>query len=237
MHLGQTAAKLAEILMMSEPTTRVVSRLMREAEWVQTGARGRNAPHLTSLELARFLIALMASESPAAAVERLAHFAKLPIDSENGQKVTFEEALSILLDRLAKESWEEARAKDWSVTLDLAWSRATITTDPPESSGVSHEEHTFASYVQARDDDPAINSLPYFGGLERVAEVGLIALFRLAKMVLADDDDPLFEIKRHFEQNSRCEAATSPSRETGQTDLNPRSDAAHSLGRTHNETS
>ena len=192
MHLGQTAAYLAEVMNRPEPTIQIVARRLREFEWVRKGARGRNAPHLNSTELARFLIALMASpDSPALAMERLPHFAALPLDDDRERSGTFATALAMLLDRIAEETWEDVRAKNWGVTLTVDVSAASIWADPDEGSEVAPEEHHFTAMLTADPSAPLRDAFPYHSGLEELRTIRCHTLFRIAKVALADEPDPL----------------------------------------------
>ncbi|MCE8548313.1 hypothetical protein KBY25_21070 [Ruegeria pomeroyi] len=203
MHLGQTASFLALVLNRPEPTTRMLSRLLREGEWIKKGSRGRNAPHIDGPELSSFLIAFMCCpDSPAVAMERLPHFASLPLDSETGTKATFAKGLALLLERLAKETWEEAQGKKWSVSLYVDMSAATISADPSEESEIAPEEHVFSALVEAPDDQPIKDALPYFGGLETSSKIRDFTLFRIAKVILAGEPDPLDEIKKSLEDDA-----------------------------------
>ena len=80
MHLGQVATAFSELFTL--PLTKVQStcRFLRQAGFIRSGARGVNAPHLEDLEIARILIALMASESPSDSVVRCRYFSALPVD-------------------------------------------------------------------------------------------------------------------------------------------------------------
>lgn len=192
MHLGQTAAYLAEVMNRPEPTVQIVARRLREHEWVRKGARGRNAPHINSMELARFLIALMASpDSPALAMERLPHFADLPLDDDGERSATFAAAFAMLLERIAKETWQEVQAKSWSVTLSVDVSAASISADVDEGSEVAPEEHHFTAMLTADPSAPLKDAFPYYSGLEELRTIRCHTLFRIAKVVLADEPDPL----------------------------------------------
>lgn len=195
MHLGQTATVLADLLNRPEPKTKMVSRLLRENGWIRKGPRGRNAAHIDSMELAGFIIAFMACpDSPAVAMERLPHFAALPL--EDAPEVTFQKGLATLLDRISGEDWPDVRAKGWRTSLAVDMSNADILADPTEGSGVGAEAHYFSSLVTAPDDRPMIDSLPFFGGLQSFSKIDTLTLFRIAKMILADEPDPLEEISK-----------------------------------------
>lgn len=191
MHLGQTASFLASVLNRPEPKTKMVARLLREGGHVRKGGRGPSAPHTNSQELASFLIAIMASpDSPSTGLERLPHFATLPLDPDVGKDMAFLDALALLLDRLSGETWEKVQAKHWHVTLDVGYSRAEILETFQTNEGPDEKAHTFAAFFRTPDDEPVISNMPYFGGLDFASSVGCSTLFRIAKVVLAGEDDP-----------------------------------------------
>lgn len=195
MHLGQTASFLAIALNRPEPTVKMLSRLLREGNWVRKGPRGRNAPHLDSTALSNFLIAIMCCpDSPAVAMERLPHFVNLPLDGDTQNETTFGSGLSILLDRLAGETYEEMRDKNWSVSLYVDMSSAQITADPSEESEIAPEEHFFSALNRSQDDQPLKDILPFWGGIEFSSKLRSLTLFRIAKVILANAPDPLEEI-------------------------------------------
>lgn len=197
MHLGPTSAFLAQVFNRPEPTLQMLGRLLRDSpdQWVKKGGRGRSGHHLESIELARFIVAFMACpDSPAQALDRLPHFAALLLDSDNGTSATFAEALAMLLERLATDDWASARERNWSVKIGIDLSTASITEDHDEEEDEDEDdktiEHYFSSLVAANDDAPMIDALPYHGGLRCTVEIGWITLFRIAKVVLANEPDP-----------------------------------------------
>jgi len=54
------------------------TRFLKEAGLLTTGARGVNAPHMTALDASRVTIALLASDAPGQAVERVKRFGSIP---------------------------------------------------------------------------------------------------------------------------------------------------------------
>lgn len=54
------------------------TRFLKEAGLLTTGARGVNAPHMKALDAARVTIALLASDAPGQAVERVKRFGSIP---------------------------------------------------------------------------------------------------------------------------------------------------------------
>ena len=190
MHLGQAAKFLAEVLNRPASAVRTLSRVLREGGWIEKGARGRNAPHLSAQEMARFLIALMcAPDSPALAAERLPHFLALP--HEGGR--AFDEVVAVLLERVAREDWRDARTKGWVVEISVDTSTGIIQENHPNA----HEEpirHGFSVVGGAADDAPLRDAMPYFGGLMITVAADWLTLVRVAKVALAGEPDPLVEI-------------------------------------------
>lgn len=95
---------LAKTYHVEEKTLVVYARFLREAGLLTTGARGVNAPNMLPLDAARLTIALLATESPARAVESVKRFApmtinladstrSLNVDILGGADVTFERVL------------------------------------------------------------------------------------------------------------------------------------------------
>lgn len=192
MHLGQTATFLASVFNRPESKMQMLARLLREdaGPWVPKGGRGRSAPHLDSRELASLIIAMMACpDSPAQALDRLPHFAALQAETDDGSKMSFLDAFSILLTRLATESWRDAMARYWSVLLSVDLSTATIS----ETLTVDGED-----LVKSHDFWPELKNdghdRPYWSGLSAMVELRWLTLFRIAKVVLANESDPLDEI-------------------------------------------
>lgn len=203
MHLGQTASFLAKVINRPEPTVQMVGRLLREGEWVKKGARGRNAPHISSRDLSNFLIALMCCpDSPAIAMERLPHFAGLPLDYEGQQRRTFSEGLSLLLEDMASKNWAKTKAKNWVVTVAIDLSSASMIASPADESEEFPEDHYFTSLIDAEADASAKDSTPFFGGLETTVALKCYTLFRIAKVVLAGTVDPLPEMSASYEGES-----------------------------------
>lgn len=191
MHLGQTASFLAEILNRPEPTSIMLSRLLRERGWMTKGPRGRNAPHVSSLELASFLTAYMCCpDSPAVAMDRLPHFFNLPLDSFENPEATFGQSFALLLDRLSQETWDDVFQKNWSVSLFVDASATKIAADPVGKNQHLSEEHVFTGVLNIPNDQPILESLPYHGGLEISTKMDCPTLFRIAKIVLAGEPDP-----------------------------------------------
>lgn len=187
MHLGQTATFLAQVFNRPEPTLQMLARLLRDApeQWVKKGGRGRSAHHLESKELSNFIVAMMACpDSPAQALDRLPHFASLSPDPEAGHKSNFGDALAILLERLAAGDLRSACERNWRVTLAVDISSASIMEDHQTDDGRETKEHFFGFMTY----------MPYRGGLSCTVQLHWTTLFRIAKVVLANDSDPLDEV-------------------------------------------
>jgi hypothetical protein len=65
---------------MDERTVSQVYRALREADLLTQGARGVNAPHMTSRDFATMTITLLATDRPARAVEMVRRFGRLRFD-------------------------------------------------------------------------------------------------------------------------------------------------------------
>lgn len=209
MHLGQTATNLALIFNRPEPSTKMVSRLLREGDYTQKGARGRNAPHLSSRELSDFLTALMCSpDSPATGVERLAHFREMrELDSQESNR-TFGVGFARLLERLAASTLQDAVSERWQVTIDVSSSAASIQGRPierPVDESHFEEEYLFAALFSSDGDEPVEQVFPYLSGLEQITRIGWRDLYRVSKVVLGNEDDPLDDIVSFFSEQSRGE--------------------------------
>ncbi len=61
-----------------EKSVTVYTRLLKEAGLLTSGKGGRAAPHMTPLDAARVTIALLASDAPSQAVERVERFGTIP---------------------------------------------------------------------------------------------------------------------------------------------------------------
>ncbi|WP_456389599.1 hypothetical protein [Profundibacter sp.] len=85
----------------------VFLRALKEAGLITSGGRGRHAPHMQPVDAARITIALLATDKPARAVDRLERFGKLTFQSSESkgpfpvalgieEGATFEEVLTNL---------------------------------------------------------------------------------------------------------------------------------------------
>lgn len=77
---------MADSLTMPESTATDYARRLKEAKLLSTGARGVNAPEMTPLDAARFLIAVLSTSSPAQCVERVKRFGQIKY-SPNFKKI------------------------------------------------------------------------------------------------------------------------------------------------------
>lgn len=73
---------------------RLYTRFLKEAGLLTTGRGGRGAPEMTPLDAARVTIALLATDKPARAVERLERFRNLPFRADQSEG-PFPDALGI----------------------------------------------------------------------------------------------------------------------------------------------
>lgn len=178
MHLGQTTQMLSSVLDVPSATMEKIGRLCRERGYVRKGARGFNAPHMTPLEVARLIIGVMASESPATAIERLEYLASLPHVAKAGgtaKEIAFEQAFAALLDRCGSDPVADSIEIMWSVFLDPALSTAGI------ASVDESEYHEFSALLGGGDDEGP--ELPYITGLQRTARIGFLPLIVIGKAV------------------------------------------------------
>jgi hypothetical protein len=67
--MGPFITLLSKTYGLHEPTVAAVARVMREAGWLTTGARGVNAPEMTHFDAARLTLALLSGEPPGKVVE------------------------------------------------------------------------------------------------------------------------------------------------------------------------
>ncbi|MEQ8877206.1 MAG: hypothetical protein RLP16_00265 [Alphaproteobacteria bacterium] len=85
MKQAQFITLMSESLGVEEKTIRMIVRTLREAGLFTTGARGVNAPDITSLDAVRVVIAVVASPAPSRAVRDVRYFGALKPDCrENG---------------------------------------------------------------------------------------------------------------------------------------------------------
>lgn len=83
-HLGMKQAQfislMSESLGVEEKTMKVIVRTLREAGLFTTGARGVNAPDITSLDAVRVVLAVVASQSPSRSIKDVLYFGALKPD-------------------------------------------------------------------------------------------------------------------------------------------------------------
>lgn len=75
-------------------TLNLILRNLKEAGLITTGGRGRHAPHMQPIDAARITIALLATDKPARAVDRLERFRNLTFQPSES-KGPFPSALGI----------------------------------------------------------------------------------------------------------------------------------------------
>lgn len=197
MYLGQTATFLAQVFNRPEPTLQMLARLLRDSPepWVKKGGRGRSAHHLDSREVAHFIIAMMSCpDSPAQAVARLPHFASLRLDEEGEQTRSFVEGVDLMLTRLASGDWIAAKKKNWSVTIAIDLSSASISEKVAVMGEDQVIEHLFFPASFEDIYQPIENTRPYRSGLSTTVKIEAVTLFRIAKVVIMNEADPLDEI-------------------------------------------
>jgi len=69
MRIGPFISLLSKTYGLHEPSVAAVARVIREAGWLTTGARGVNAPEMTHVDAARLTLALLSGEPPGKVVE------------------------------------------------------------------------------------------------------------------------------------------------------------------------
>lgn len=67
--MGPFISLLSETYGLPESSVAAVARVMREAGWLTTGARGVNAPEMTFVDAARLTLALLSGQPPSKVVE------------------------------------------------------------------------------------------------------------------------------------------------------------------------
>ena len=67
--MGPFITLLSETYGLPESSVAAVARVMREAGWLTTGARGVNAPEMTFVDAARLTLALLSGQPPSKVVE------------------------------------------------------------------------------------------------------------------------------------------------------------------------
>ncbi len=77
MKIGPFIDHIADVYRVNKKTVAVFARFLREAGLLTSGGRGCHAPHMQPIDAARMTIALLATDKPARAVERVQQFAGL----------------------------------------------------------------------------------------------------------------------------------------------------------------
>jgi hypothetical protein len=81
MRMGPFISLLSKTYGLPESSVAVVARVMREAGWLTTGARGVNAPEMTAVDAARLTLALLSGETPGKVVEEFEFLRRLEATS------------------------------------------------------------------------------------------------------------------------------------------------------------
>jgi hypothetical protein len=79
MRAGPFLSAVAAGLCVEEKTVRVFAREMRLAGMLSTGARGVNAPDMTIEDLAKLIVAFLATDRPSKALELLLYFGSMQL--------------------------------------------------------------------------------------------------------------------------------------------------------------
>lgn len=77
MKAGPFISMLAGIFSVEEKTVFTFHRFLREGGLITTGARGVNAPDMTTLDAARMVVALLACDTPKQGVDRVKQFGQM----------------------------------------------------------------------------------------------------------------------------------------------------------------
>ncbi|WP_234050738.1 MULTISPECIES: hypothetical protein [unclassified Xanthobacter] len=77
MFIGQLVKAIAEATGVPEATVAVYTRVLRESGLITSGARGVNAPKMTTLDAARVLLAMIITDKPSRAAEAVSDFGSL----------------------------------------------------------------------------------------------------------------------------------------------------------------
>lgn len=191
MHIGQVAKMLSQELSIKHSAVEAVAQRLRDAGHIRKGARGRNAPHITDLETARLLIALMSSESPAGAAQRCEFFASLPLQPRvsafpsswtlNEDRDTFEQHLAALLRFLRLEP-EQSSAVYISMEIYLGMAEI-VYDDTPRI-----EDQHFHTRFEAPVELPFEDRHPYLSGVHRIAQIVGPALAKIATRVDVEEN-------------------------------------------------
>lgn len=137
MFIGQMVSSYAATLRCSEATVAKFAQLLRQEGLLSTGARGVNAPHMTTLDGSRLLIALLATDRPGAAVSAVKAFGQLPglrwgngmsREPDGNFETVLAEVLSFLAGGLDKGAHPFYLRMPRSLVLNPSQLRAAITT-------------------------------------------------------------------------------------------------------------
>jgi hypothetical protein len=135
MLIGEMVSRYASILGSAEATVSKVAQLLRKDGLLSTGARGVNAPRMSTLDGARLLIALLATDRPASSPSAVRTFGQIPglkwekIIESREQSANFETVLAVLLDHLkdlGTETLTVVQARSRSMTIVPSSLRAEL---------------------------------------------------------------------------------------------------------------
>lgn len=82
MKSGPFIALVSETFGLDPKTVSFAARMLREAGYITTGARGVNAPHMTARDAARLSLALLTGEGPTRIVSAFEHYRAMTLDEE-----------------------------------------------------------------------------------------------------------------------------------------------------------
>lgn len=93
MKQGPFLQTIASALTQPFGSVKLYARELREAGLLTTGARGVNAPHMTPLDAARLVLAILATDKPSECVERVRRFGPIPYCPNSRSNCTWRETI------------------------------------------------------------------------------------------------------------------------------------------------
>lgn len=93
MKQGPFLTLIADTLTQPVGSVKLYARELREAGLLTTGARGVNAPHMTALDAARLVLALLTTDKPSECVERVKRFGQIKYSPEWRSSCTWREII------------------------------------------------------------------------------------------------------------------------------------------------
>ncbi|WP_139231466.1 Rrf2 family transcriptional regulator [Aliiroseovarius crassostreae] len=187
MHTGQAIEMLSEELNIKHSVVEDVVKRLRKAEYLPSSSgRGRSAHHVSDLEVARLLIALMSSEGAAGAAERCKFFASLPLQPSvstfpkswtlKEERDTFEQHLVALLRFLRREP---DQAGNVYISTEIYLGAAAIVYEDRPRDPEQHFSTRFEAPIELSFEERH----PYWSGVHRSAEIVGAVLARIAARV------------------------------------------------------